>query len=434
MAGHLPVTEAAQEDSRKLLPSRNVRSIATGNCLAHLDRDLVTGLELIHLNPERYRDQIDVEFKKDGVEFDKDAEVLLADKALSSGEFGKKVFSHWCEKCPDAAAKKIGALSRVAFRACTSEGMSFGFFDLRDAKIDKVGGGVRGVPALPGDMHSSVGEWRVTGGDPSLAVMVNSGANGAKQVGQVVKARGKLESVDKEIKESLVGGMPWKTFFAASQNARSSMCQKKIGTQKAGHLTRQLVLGLWDWIIAEEDCGCGETERSLLTCKCKKHHGHGICAKCFGKLPNGENPWIGMPIGLVAAQSLGERGTQLSMRVFQTGSNEIDFPRVSSLMTGSEDVNKITCEDFVGKLKSGAYAKIDARYFQLLWKVLQQSPKKKLSAAVKDDFFACLARGGGQMDLIRQYAKEGKSFGLDSPFAKVFFNLFGNRIEKGGVE
>ena len=100
-------------------------------------------------------------------------------------------------------------------------------------------------------------------------------------------------------------------------------------------------------------------------------------------------------------------------------------------------MNKITCEDFVGKLKSGAYAKIDARYFQLLWKVLQQSPKKKLSAAVKDDFFACLARGGGQMDLIRQCAKEEKSFGLDSPFAKVFFNLFGkarNRRTRDGMD
>ncbi|MBR4614715.1 MAG: hypothetical protein IKO55_03830, partial [Kiritimatiellae bacterium] len=386
----------------------------------HLDRDLVTGLELIHRTPERYRSQIDFEFKEDGVAFDKEAEAFLADKALPPGEFGKKVFSHWCENCPDEAAQKIVAASRVAFRACTGEGVSFGFFDLLDAKnrVEEAGGG----------------EWRVTGGDPSLAMMVNSGANGAKQIGQIVKARGKLESVDGGISESLVGGMPWKTFFAASRNARASMCQKKIGTQKAGHLTRQLVLGLWGWFIAEEDCGSGEGERSLLTCKCEKHNGHGICAKCFGKLPNGEKPWVGMPIGLIAAQSLGERGTQLSMRVFQTGANEIDFPCVSSLMTGSEDVNKITCEDFVGKLKSGAYAKIDARYFQLLWKVLQQSPKKKLSAAVKDDFFACLARGGGQMELIRRYALEEKSFSLDSPFAKVFFNLFGNRAGNGGAE
>ena len=428
MAGHFPVSEAAQEDSRKLMPSRNVRSIATGKCLAHLDRDLVTGLELIHRAPERYRSQIEDEFRSDGVEIDSDADALLADKTLPPGEFGKKVFSYWCEAYPDVAAKKIGALSRVAFRACTSEGISFGFFDLRDAQVESAPGG----------------EWRVTDGDPSLAVMVNSGANGAKQVGQVVKARGKLESVEGEIKESLVGGMPWRTFFAASQNARSSMCQKKIGTQKAGHLTRQLVLGLWDWIVAEEDCGSDEGERSILTCKCEKHHGHGICARCLGKLPNGEKPWIGMPIGLIAAQSLGERGTQLSMRVFQTGSNEIDFPRVKSLMTGGKDVNEITGRDekdgdsmarsFVETLKSGAYAKIDARYFQLLWKALQQSPNKNLSSAVESDFFACLARGGGQMDLIRQCAKESRSFNLDSPFAKVLFNLFGNRTEKGGVE
>ena len=424
MAGHFPVTEAAQEDARRLLPNRNVRSIATGDCLAHLDRDLVTGLELIHLKPDRYRDGIDAEFWKGGVEFDQKAEAFLADKALSPGEFGKKIFSHWCQTCPDEAAKKIGALSRVAFRACTVEGVSFGFFDLRDAEIQEDGG-----------------EWHVTDGDPSLEVMVNSGANGAKQIGQVVKARGRLESVEEEIKESLVGGMPWKIYFAASQNARSSMCQKKLGTQKAGTLTRQLVLGLWDWTIAEEDCGCGDGSRSLLTCKCKKRHG--ICAKCFGVLPNGEKPWIGMPIGLVAAQSLGERGTQLSMRVFQTGANEIDFPLVSGLMTGSRDIGEFACQNvkdadsradlFVGKLKRGAYAKIDARYFQLLWKALRQSPNGKLSLAAKDDFFACLARGGGQIDLIGKCAKDGKAAGLDSPCAKVFFNLFGSRAGNGGA-
>ena len=79
-------------------------------------------------------------------------------------------------------------------------------------------------------------------------------------------------------------------------------------------------------------------------------------------------------------------------------------------------------------LNAGAYAEIDARYFQLLWKVLQEAPKKTLSSAVKDDFFACLARGSGQMDLIRQYAMNGSLCSLDSPFAKVFFNLFGNRV------
>ena len=120
-----------------------------------------------------------------------------------------------------------------------------------------------------------------------------------------------------------------------------------------------------------------------------------------------------------------------------------DYLRIG-LMTGGKDINEITGKDekdagsrarsFVETLKSGAYAKIDVRYFQLLWKALEKSPKKKLSSAVKDDFFACLARGGGQMELIRQCAKEGKFFSLDSPFAKVFFNLFGNRAGNGGAE
>ena len=417
MAGHFPVSKMAQEDARRILPSRNLRSIATGACLAHLDRDLVTGLELIRRSPDSYLEQIKDEFRKDGVEFDEEAAGLLTGQSLEPGDFGKRVFSHWCNKSPEEAAKKIGALSRVAFRACTDEGVSFGFFDLRDAKI-KPAGKVEGA-----------GEWRVVDDDSPLAVMVNSGANGAKQIGQVVKARGVLEAVDGEINESLVGGMPWKTFFAASQNARSSMCQKKIGTQKAGHLTRQLVLSLWRWTIVEEDCCGGENgRRSILTCKCADG-GHGICAKCFGELPNGAEPWIGMPIGLIAAQSLGERGTQLSMRVFHAGRNEINFDQVAGLMRGTDLVKD--GNEFVRRLRQGAYAKIDTRYFQLLWMALNAAPKNKLSS-IEGDPFAMLARGS-QMKMLRQYASEKKVIPLDSPFSRVLFNLFGTRRVEGGL-
>ena len=411
MAGHYPVSAMAQEESRRILPSRNLRSIATGACMAHLDRDLVTGLELIHRAPGRYLEQIKDEFRKNGVEFDGEAERLLTGNSPKPGESGKKVFSHWCDNNPAEAAKKIGALSRVAFRACTDEGVSFGFFDLRDAGIEPSGDG-------------TAGEWRIVDDGSPLAVMVNSGANGAKQIGQVVKARGKLEAVDGEINESLAGGMPWKAFFAASQNARSSMCQKKIGTQKAGHLTRQLVLALWRWTIVEEDCGGGENgRRSILTCKCARDGGHGICAKCFGKLPNGAGPWVGMPIGLIAAQSLGERGTQLSMRVFHTGGHEIDFGEVAKLMRGTD--RKDDVNDFVEALKRGAYAKIDERYFQLLWMALNAVPEKKLSS-IEGDPFAMLARGS-QMKILWQHASEKKAIPLDSPFARVLFNLFGSR-------
>ena len=418
MTGHYPVSFGAQEDARKMLPNNNLLSIATGACLAHLDRDLVTGLELIHRHPDRYLGQIKEAFKKDGIEFDKAAADLMLDESLEPGAFGKKVFASWCGRCPDAAVKKISALSRVAFRACTDEGVSFGFFDLRDAKIEPD--------------EKGAGEWRVVGDESPFAVMVNAGANGSKQIKQVAKERGELESVEGRIEVSLVGGMPWKAFFAASQNARSSMCQKKIGTQKAGHLTRQLVLGLWGWTIAEKDCGCGDGARSVLTCACRKNDGRGICAKCFGTLPNGKEPEVGMPIGLIAAQTLGERGTQLSMRVFHTGGHEIDFDKVAKLMrhaaVAANDGKEVVIgkfDDFIAHFAEGAYAKIDKRYFQLLWRVLKSAPKQTLSS-IDADPFAKLAKGS-QMEVIMQYARGKQPLSLDSPFARVFFNLFGDR-------
>lgn len=403
MAGHLPLSKAAQEDARILLPGRNLRSIATGESLAHLDRDLVTGLELIYRNPDRYRAAIEEEFSRASVTFDEKAKKLLK-RDLKPGAFGEQVLDLWCRTGGEKTVAKIGALARVAFRACTTEGVSFGYFDLKDL-------------AASGKLVAGSDKWTVMDALSPLATMVNAGANGSKQIGQVVLRRGKLAAAGKdvEVKSSLIGGMPWEDFFTASQNARYSMSQKKIGTQKAGYLTRQLVLGLWPWTIVEDDCGC-TGERSVPTCRSEG----GICAKCFGRLPNGDKASIGFPIGLVAAQSLGERGTQLSMQVFHTGTASVDIARVSKLMTGGEWIDDAT--SFVKELRQGAYKKIDERYFQLLWRVLKASPKHKLSASRKDPWVSLVR--GNQMKVLLGLAKDEASLSVDSPVAKVLFNLF----------
>ena len=408
MAGHLPLSKAAQEDARILLPGRNLRSIATGESLAHLDRDLVTGLELIYRNPDRYRAAIEEEFSRASVTFDEKAEQLLLKRDPKPGAFGEQVIGLWCRVGGEESVAKISALSRVAFRACMTEGVSFGYFDLKNlaasGKLVKESGSDR---------------WTVADAASPLATMVNAGANGSKQIGQVVLRRGKLAAAgaDVEVASSLIGGMLWEEFFTASQNARYSMSQKKVGTQKAGHLTRQLVLGLWPWTIVEDDCGC-TGERSVLTCQ---HEGIGVCAKCFGRLPNGEEPSVGFPIGLVAAQSLGERGTQLSMQVFHTGTASVDIASVSKLMTGGEWIDD--AERFIKELRQGAYAKIDARYFQLLWRVLKTSPRHKLSAS-RGDPWVSLVRGNQMKVLLGLAKKDEASLSVDSPVAKVLFNLF----------
>ncbi|MCF0133411.1 MAG: DNA-directed RNA polymerase subunit beta' [Blautia sp.] len=56
--------------------------------------------------------------------------------------------------------------------------------------------------------------------------------------------------------------------------------------------------------------------RTILTCKCKK----GVCAKCYGaNMATGEAVQVGEAVGIIAAQSIGEPGTQLTMRTFHTG-------------------------------------------------------------------------------------------------------------------
>ena len=69
-----------------------------------------------------------------------------------------------------------------------------------------------------------------------------------------------------------------------------------------------MVYAAQDVVITEEDCGCSDTERSILTCKSKK----GICQKCYGKdLASQKEVDIGTPVGIIAAQSLGEPTSQI---------------------------------------------------------------------------------------------------------------------------
>src|SRR5690625_7523626 len=58
------------------------------------------------------------------------------------------------------------------------------------------------------------------------------------------------------------------------------------------------------------------TRRSAFTCNTK----HGVCKECYGRnLATGEDVEVGEAVGIIAAQSIGEPGTQLTMRTFHTG-------------------------------------------------------------------------------------------------------------------
>ena len=92
--------------------------------------------------------------------------------------------------------------------------------------------------------------------------------------------------------------------------------------------------------------------RSILTCKCK----NGICAKCYGaNMATGEVVQVGEAVGIIAAQSIGEPGTQLTMRTFHTGgvagSNITQgLPRVEELFEARKPKGLAIISEFDGEV------------------------------------------------------------------------------------
>jgi DNA-directed RNA polymerase subunit beta' len=216
-----------------------------------------------------------------------------------------------------------------------------------------------------------------------IDMMVNSGARGnVMQVRQIAGMRGlvanpKGEIIPRPIKSNFREGLSVLEYFISTHGARKGLADTALRTADSGYLTRRLVDVAQELIVREEDCEStrgiwvenvnpdGEsirvletslvgrclaedvtladgsvvprnTEvdddvmlvlaedpnvkrvrvRSVLTCETVA----GVCASCYGRmLATGKISDLGEAIGIIAAQSIGEPGTQLTMRTFHTG-------------------------------------------------------------------------------------------------------------------
>jgi len=212
--------------------------------------------------------------------------------------------------------------------------------------------------------------------------MIESGARGSwAQLTQILGMKGLVTSPSGDIIELPVKGNFKKGFgvleyFISTHGVRKGLSDTALRTANAGYLTRRLVDVCQDVIVSEDDCG--DTEgfimtkveseemgaslvdrilgryltkdlknvegkvlvkkgelvnedildviknedieeayvRSVLSCKLDR----GVCAKCYGwDLGHNKEVKIGTAVGIIAAQSIGEPGTQLTMRTFHTG-------------------------------------------------------------------------------------------------------------------
>ena len=242
-----------------------------------------------------------------------------------------------------------------------------------------------------------------------INIMADSGARGSiNQIRQLAGMRGLIANtsgatIEIPVRSNYREGLNISEYFISSRGARKGLADTALRTADSGYLTRRLVDVSQDVIVREVDCGSTEgievycindgkrdyekleerllgrylvedlrdekselfipktramTEadakriadagithvmiRSVLGCKAKK----GICAKCYGiNLANGNLVSVGEAVGIIAAQSIGEPGTQLTMRTFHTGgiANAEDItqglPRVEELFEARRPKN-----------------------------------------------------------------------------------------------
>jgi DNA-directed RNA polymerase subunit beta' len=236
-----------------------------------------------------------------------------------------------------------------------------------------------------------------------IAVMANSGASkgGFGPISQLAGMRGLMADpsgriIPLPIRSNLREGLTGLEYFISTHGSRKGLADTALRTADAGYLTRRLVDTAQDIIINADDCGThkgfwirrsddvggqamgerivgrnaaapivhpetGEVivdrneeideervalidevgveevfVRSPLTCELR----FGICSKCYGRdLARGGSVNVGLPVGIIAAQSIGEPGTQLTLRTFHTGgqaqsSGDITsgLPRVEELL------------------------------------------------------------------------------------------------------
>src|ERR1700732_2228734 len=242
-------------------------------------------------------------------------------------------------------------------------------------------------------------------------VMADSGARGSKQqIRQLSGMRGLMakpsgEVIETPITSNFREGLTVLQYFISTHGARKGLADTALKTADSGYLTRRLVDVAQDVIISEIDCGTADgiyvepiTEagveveplrdrvvgrvsldkikdyegniivdvnqeiseelanavqaagiervniRSVLTCECRR----GACARCYGRnLATGRPVELGEAVGVIAAQSIGEPGTQLTMRTFHIGGTATRVTEQSKLEARNNGVVKFVDMKFV---------------------------------------------------------------------------------------
>ncbi len=256
--------------------------------------------------------------------------------------------------------------------------------------------------------------------NPLYMMALSGARGNIQQIRQLAGMRGLMTDpsgriIELPIKANFREGLTVLEYFISTHGQRKGLADTAIRTSESGYLTRRLVDVAQDVIVREDDCKTTEgvaltaikeghdvvvplkerivgrvatedvaaprarkvlveadteiteeaTEqieqagieavsvRSVLNCKSR----YGICAKCYGRnLASGKLVEIGEAVGIIAAQSIGEPGTQLTMRTFHTGGVAgfditQGLPRVEELFEARRPKHQALIAEMLGRVK-----------------------------------------------------------------------------------
>ncbi|NTV22083.1 MAG: DNA-directed RNA polymerase subunit beta' [Candidatus Yonathbacteria bacterium] len=305
--------------------------------------------------------------------------------------------------------------------------------------------------------------------DGSVNDMITSGARGTiSQVTQMAGMKGIItntsgEAIDFPIIPSNKEGLSPLEYFITTHGSRKGLADTALQTAKAGYLTRRLVYVADNVIVTEDDCGTKEGRvirrmnvsgfavalaknirgrvlaqdvkdaqgntlykrgtllgkeeaqaiedagveevvvRSPLSCNAE----HGVCKKCYG-VDLGRNMLVemGEPVGIVAAQAIGEPGTQLTMRTFHAG----------GIATAGGDI-------------TAGLPRVEEVFERRL-------PKSKAVVATADGLVSDIKKEGKEYVIVvtsekSASAKAGGDVEYPVPFRRTPLVSIGEKVEKG---
>ncbi len=418
IAVYVPISEEAKQEIKdKIFITKNLSSPANGSLSTIPTQDIILGIYALTTNnlPDykniiKYKNE---NISKGEVEFNK---CLPEDYPVVFGKVDKKrlleILNDIKNLYPiEEITKTLDKIKRIGFKFATLFGTTMVLNECVINESNKICNEIYSsdniIEQLNKFSNNDITEFLKK--NFKYAYMLESGARGSwEQIKQMILTRGFISNFDGEIletpiKHSLIEGLDEKEFFNSTYGCRKGLLDVALNTGVSGYLSRKLIFTCANLQLGNSD-DCGTTDclevfintkrkakmligrfyiknniliqikkedvknllgqtiqlRSPILCKNKN-----ICHKCYG---NTYEELHSKYIGIIAAQTLGERGTQLILRTFHfSGSAIINNEKGKNTDMKQKDIvaDLSTISKLLHKFKGKTYKEITSELFDV---------------------------------------------------------------------